>query len=441
MAYNLLKQVKTFRGKLNCYVVDSLDDLESLSSREEEIIGCRAFSISNGKFYIMNSQKEWHEAIPVFNTSLQDTVTRKGVYTWTFDPTIHDGIQEIEVEFIPTLQEFEETITRSGDYTFNYDRVDYDGFDDITIHVKPTLQEFEETITRSGDYTFNYDRVDYDGFDDITIHVKPTLQEIEEDIEEGGDYEYTFDPENYDGLSKVILHVSASGSGDKVAVDFTDEEPDYLINKLATTEGSGIKITFNPESEKKQMLISYSPADFEADYLETLPLASIQGEDTPTYQSGSITLIGSSFIPSNGFSFAEDHTVFTAYSSSGDMTNCRFLVFKVNSDNSATVIAYSKLFSMSAVRNNNKIQALCEHAVEKIKAGERYYIGLAGTAVTTDWAKMMGYRAWAAQEVEMTPPFNIYSTKYINMSNPLVTLSPSDLVNNGSFYVYYSITK
>ena len=167
MAYNLLKQVKTFHGKLNCYVVDSLDDLESLSSRDEEIIGCRAFSISNGKFYIMNSQKEWHEAIPVFNTSLQDTVTRKGVYTWTFDPTIHDGIQEIEVEFIPTLQ------------------------------------EIEETITRGGDYTFNYDRVDYDGFDDITIHVKPTLQEIEEDIEEGGDYEYTFDPENYDGLSKV----------------------------------------------------------------------------------------------------------------------------------------------------------------------------------------------------------------------------------------------
>lgn len=405
MAYNLLKQVKTFRGKLNCYVVDNLDDLETLSAKEDEIIGCRAFSISNGKFYIMSSQKEWREAIPVFNNSLQDTITRKGVYTWTFDPTAHDGIQEIEVEFIPTLQ------------------------------------EFEETITRSGDYTFNYDRVDYDGFDDITLHVEPTLQEIEEDIEEGGDYEYTFDPENYDGLSKVTLHVTANGNGDKVAVDFTDEEPDYLINKIATTEGSGIKITFDPESEEKQMLISYSPADFETDYLETLPLASIQGEDVPTYQSGSITLVGSSFIPSNGFSFVEGHSIFTAYSSEGNMTNCRFLIFKINPDNSTTVIAYSELFNMNAVRNNNKIQALCEHAVEKIKAGERYYVGIAGTAVTTDWAKMMGYRSWAAQTIDITPPFNVYSTRHIDMNDPLITLEPGDLINNGAFYIYYSITK
>jgi hypothetical protein len=123
------------------------------------------------------------------------------------------------------------------------------------------------------------------------------------------------------------------------------------------------------------------------------------------------------------------------------MTNCRFLIFKINPDNSATVIAYSELFNMNAVRNNNKIQALCEHAVEKIKAGERYYIGIAGTAVTTDWAKMMGYRAWAAQDIEITPPFNVYSTRHIDMNDPLITLNASDLINNGAFYVYYSITK
>lgn len=405
MAYNLLKQVKTFRGKLNCYVVDSLEDLDTLSAKEDEIIGCRAFVISNGKFYLMNSDKEWHEAIPVFNTSIQDTVRRKGTYTWTFDPTIHDGIQEIEVEFIPTLEEFEETITRAGDYNFNYNRVDYDGFDDVVLHFVPTLQEIEEEIT------------------------------------ENGDYEYVFDPNNYDGLSKVTLHVNGSGNGDKVAVDFTDEEPDYLIHKIATTAGSGIKISFNPKDEDKKVLITYSPADYETEYLETLPLASVQGEDTPTYQSGSITFIGSSFIPSNGFSFVVDHSVFTAYSSTGNMTNCRFLVLKLNNDNSATVIAYSDLFSMNEVRSNNKLQVVCKGATEKIKAGERYYIGLAGTAVTTDWAQMMGYRAWAAKDINITPPFNVYSTRHMDMSDPLVTIPANDLVNNGSFYVYYSITK
>lgn len=335
MAYNLLKQTKTFKGKLNYYVVDSLDDLDALSEKEDEVIGCRAFVISNGKFYLMDSKRKWH----------------------------------MEVEFVPTLQE------------------------------------------------------------------------IEEEITENGDYKYTFDPDNYDGLSKVTIHVNGSGNGDKVAVDFTDENPDYLIHKLATTEGSGIKISFNPEDNDKKILIEYSPADYEIEYLETLPLASIQGEDTPSYQSGSITFIASSFIPSNGFSFVVDHTIFTAYSSAGDMTNCRFLVLKINSDNSATVIAYSDLFNMSNIRNNNKLQVVCKGATEKIKAGERYYIGIAGTAVTTDWAKMMGYRAWAAQDISVTPAFNIYSTKPIDMNNPLVTLEASELINNGSFYVYYSITK
>ena len=96
---------------------------------------------------------------------------------------------------------------------------------------------------------------------------------------------------------------------------------------------------------------------------------------------------------------------------------------------------------MNEVRSNNKLQVVCKGATEKIKAGERYYIGLAGNAVTTDWAKMMGYRAWAAQDINVTPPFNVYSTKYIDMSNPLITIPAGDLVNNGSFYVYYSITK
>ena len=367
---NLLNQTFTKAGRLNFYVVDKIDDLQKISEDSIEIIGCRAYVIENGKFYIMGSNREWYEQLITYNVSFDEEITRAGVYTFDFDPTKYDGIQTIKITVIPTLQTIEDTITENGEYEYKYDSVNYDGIEKLKLTV--------ETV---------------------------------------------------------------GGNGDKVAVDFTDEEPDYLIHKLATTVGSGIKISFNPDDKDKKMLITYSPADYEAEYLETLPLASVQGEDTPTYQSGSITFIGSSFIPSNGFSFVEDHTIFTAYSSSGDMKDCRFLVLKLNNDNSATVIAYSDLFSMNEVRSNNKLQVVCKGATEKIKAGERYYIGLAGNAVTTDWAKMMGYRVWAAQDINVTPPFNVYSTKYIDMSNPLTTIPAGDLVNNGSFYVYYSITK
>lgn len=367
---NLLNQTFTKAGRLNFYAVDKIDDLQKISEDYIEIIGCRAYVIENGKFYIMGSNREWYEQLITYNVSFDEEITRAGVYTFDFDPTKYDGIQTIKITVTPTLQTIEDTITENGEYEYEYDSVNYDGIEKLKLTV--------ETV---------------------------------------------------------------GGNGDKVAVDFTDEEPDYLIHKLATTVGSGIKISFNPDDKDKKMLITYSPADYEAEYLETLPLVSVQGEDTPTYQSGSITFIGSSFIPSNGFSFVEDHTIFTAYSSSGDMKDCRFLVLKLNNDNSATVIAYSDLFSMNEVRSNNKLQVVCKGATEKIKAGERYYIGLAGNAVTTDWAKMMGYRAWAAQDINVTPPFNVYSTKYIDMSNPLITIPAVDLVNNGSFYVYYSITK
>lgn len=367
---NLLSQTFTKAGKLNFYAVDKLADLEKLSNDELEIAGCRAYVIENGKFYIMGSDRKWHEQLLAYNISMDEEITRAGVYTFDFDPTTYDGIQTIKITVTPTLQTIEDTITENGEYEYEYDPVDYDGIEKLKITV--------ETV---------------------------------------------------------------GGNGDKVAVDFTDEEPDYLLHKIATTVGSGIKISFNPDDEDKKMLIAYSPADYEVEYLETLPLASIQGEDTPTYQSGSITFIGSSFIPSNGFSFVVDHSIFTAYSSEGNMVNCRFLVLKLNNDNSATVIAYSDLFSMNNIRANNKLQVVCKGATEKIKAGERYYIGIAGTAVTTDWAKMMGYRAWAAQDINLNPPFNVYSTRHIDMSNPLVTLNAGDLVNNGSFYVYYSITK
>lgn len=303
MAYNLLKQVKTFNGKLNCYAVDSPDDLKDLSAKEDEIIGCRAFDASAGKLYLMSSNKEWHEAI---------------------------------------------------------------------------LEEGETT----------------------TEVINPT------------------NPTN-----------------PTISVSNTDENPSYLINKLVAEEGSGIKLSTVIRDGDEKLLIKYSPENFEIDYLETMPFASIQGEDTPTYQSGDITFIASSLISSYDFKLEADKTVFTAYSSSGDMKNCQFLILKIDNDKTATIIARSKTFNLSETRTNNKIQAPCLEASEKIKAGERYYIGIAGLPVTTEWAKFMGYRAWAAQDIEMTPPFNVYAT--IPMSEK--TISLENLENNGSFYVYYSI--
>lgn len=301
MAYNLLKQIKTLSGKLNCYAVDSSDDLKDLSAKENEIIGCRAFDASTGKLYLMSSSKEWHEAI-------------------------------------------------LGEAT--------------------TTEIVEDT--------------------------KPTI-----------------------------------------SVSNTDENPSYLINKLVAEEGSGIKLSTVIRDGDEKLSIKYSPENFEIDYLETMPFASIQGEDTPTYQSGDITFIASSLISSYDFKLEADKTVFTAYSSSGAMKNCQFLILKINDDKNktATIIARSKTFNLDETRTNNKIQASCLEASEKIKAGERYYIGIAGTPVTTDWAKFMGYRAWAAQDIEMTPPFNVYAT--IPMSEK--TMDLEDFKNNGSFYVYYSI--
>lgn len=443
MAYNLLKQLKTQGGVLNCYAVDTMNDLATLSESELEIIGCRAYCIFNGKFYIMNSEKEWIEAVPVFNDMLKDVVTRRGVYTWNFDPNIHDGIQEIEVEFIPTLQEFEETITRTGDYTFRYNKIDYDGFDDFTIHVIPTLQEIEETVTRAGDYEYSYNSEDYDGIKKITIHVEPTLQDIEEEIEEGGDYIYEADPEEYDGLGTVTLHVTASGNGDKVAVDEEDDEPDYLANKLLAKEGSGIKLKVN---EDKKIEMKFDMKDYEIEYIETIPLASIQKSEVPTYTAGNVTFLGSSIVSSNSFSFVPEQSKFVCYSDSGDMKNCRFLVWEIDEDKfEANVIAYSEKFDTESTRQTSwdggyKIEVPCEWSKAKIKGGKRYYIGLAGTMITTSWMQTFGYQSWACENMTMRPSFNVGLSVAFDINNPNITLSLNSFFDNGAHTIYFGVT-
>lgn len=448
MAVNLIKQTKTPKGKLNCYAVDTIDDLLELTEDEAEIIGCRAYCIFNGKFYVMNSSKDWVEAVPVFNDVLKDIVRRRGMYSWKFDPTIHDGIQEIEVEFIPTLEEFEETITRTGDYTFRYNKIDYDGFDDFTVHFIPTLQEVEEEITRAGDYEYEFNPEDYDGISKVTVHVKPTLQTIEKEIDEGGEIIIEYDPEEFDGIEKVILNVTASGNGDKVAVDEEDKHPDYLINKLVSAEGSGIELKVIEEpgiteedGVNKKLEIKFSMNDFEIEFLETMPFASMQQSMNPLYSSQSATLIASSAIPNYSFTFREGESKFICYSDTGDMTNCRLVALKLNSDNSATVIAYSEQFRASTIRDGAKIEATCEWSNgEKIKAGERYYLGIVGRLVDTSWLKMFGYQSWASQSTTMNPPFNIYSNYNILASPDNQNIPANQIFENSANTIYIGVT-
>lgn len=484
MAKNLIKQTKTPNGKLNCYAVDTMDDLLELSEEEAEIIGCRAYCIFNGKFYVMNSNKDWVEAVPVFNDVLKDIVRRRGMYSWKFDPTIHDGIQEIEVEFIPTLEEFEKIITRTGDYTFRYNKIDYDGFDDFTVHFIPTLQEVEEEITRNGDYEYEFNPEDYDGISKVTVHVtstlkdineeitragdynytydpeefdgigevnisvKPTLQTIEKDIEEGGKIIIDYDPEEFDGIEKVILNVLATGNGDKVAVDEEDKHPGYLVDKLVSAEGSGIELKVIEEpgvteedGVNKKLEIKFSMNDFEIEFLETMPFASMQESINPLYSSQSATLIASSVIPNYSFSFRPNESKFICYSDTGDMTNCRLVALKLNSNNSATVIAYSKQFRASTIRDGAKIEAACEWSNgEKIKAGERYYLGIVGRLVDTSWLKIFGYQSWASQSTTMNPPFNIYSNYNILASPDNQNIPANQIFENSANTIYIGVT-
>ena len=402
---NLLNQTFTKEGKLNFYVVDNYDDLEKIPQDEIEIIGCRAYVINNGKFYIMDSNNSWHEQDFIYDISFDETITRRGVYTFTIDPQIHDGMQKVRITVEPTLQPFEEIFTRAGEYERKYNRANYDGFDDLKISFQPTLQSVEETVTRSGEREFNYDS------------------------------------ENYDGLSSVKINVeTVGGVGDgTVLVDSLDTKPDYLENKLITKEGSGIIINVNHDTN--QMEISYSPSTFEADFLETLPFASLQAEDVPSYSNSNITMIASTLMPDYNFSFEPGVSKISFYSSVGNMTNCRLLVLRVNDDNSATVIAYSELFNTQSKRSGNKISALCEYASEKIKSGRRYYIGLVGTPVSTSWLRMFGYSHWAAQDLNFSPPFNVYSDSTIDINNPVTTIQESHLLDNNAFYVYFSLER
>ena len=69
---NLLNQTFTKAGRLNFYAVDKIDDLQKISEDSIEIIGCRAYVIENGKFYIMGSNREWHEQLITYNVSFDD---------------------------------------------------------------------------------------------------------------------------------------------------------------------------------------------------------------------------------------------------------------------------------------------------------------------------------------------------------------------------------
>ena len=69
---NLLNQTFTKAGRLNFYAVDKIDDLQKISEDSIEIIGCRAYVIENGKFYIMGSNREWYEQLITYNVSFDE---------------------------------------------------------------------------------------------------------------------------------------------------------------------------------------------------------------------------------------------------------------------------------------------------------------------------------------------------------------------------------
>ena len=133
---NLLSQTFTKAGKLNFYVVDKIDDLQKISENSAEIIGCRAYVIENGKFYIMGSNREWHEQLLTHNVSFDEEITRAGVYTFDFNPAEYDGIQTIKITVTPTLQTIEDTITENGEYEYEYDSKNYDGIEKLKLTIE-----------------------------------------------------------------------------------------------------------------------------------------------------------------------------------------------------------------------------------------------------------------------------------------------------------------
>lgn len=335
MSYNLIKQLKTHSGLINCYVIDEFEELQTFKQLEDEIIGCRVFCISNGKFYVMDSDKIFHE---------------------------------------------------QNDFS------------------------------------------------------TPELQKIEDEITENGEYEYTYDEKNYDGIDKVTIQVAIEGNGNKVAVNAEDKNPDYLANKLVEKAGGGVEMKI---LDNDKLELSVNMKDYEIDYLETLPLVSLQSSFTPTYSQTNITFLGTMLTPSSSFSFIEGQSLFECYSDSGDMSNCRFVLFSIDEENnSAKIIAYSDIFDTRSARNNNKISVKCAwFSGEKIKGGSKYYIGIAGNVNSQSFMKMFGYIAWAAQDLSINPPFNVYlSTTSLNINNLKNVIVPlSNFTSNGAFYCYFGV--
>lgn len=232
-------------------------------------------------------------------------------------------------------------------------------------------------------------------------------------------------------------YLVVSGNGDKVAVDEDDNEPDYLSNKFITTEGSGIILSVTDE---KKLEIKYSEKDYETDFLETIPFASMQESMNPLYGHSTANLIATAIIPDNSFSFIEGESTFVCYSNDGDMKDCRLAVLKLEDDYSVTIIAYSKKFQVSSERVNSKLESVCEWAGEKIKGGQKYYFGIIGTMVDTEWLKMFGYQSWASQNISIEPKFNICSNYSFDTDLKNYNVPYSQIESNSANAIYIGVT-
>ena len=231
-------------------------------------------------------------------------------------------------------------------------------------------------------------------------------------------------------------YLVTTGNGDKIAVDENDNDPDYLSNKFIAAEGSGIILNVTDE---KKLEIKYSEKDYETEFLETIPFASMQESINPLYGHSTANLIATAIIPDNSFSFIEGESTFVCYSDSGNMKNCRLVVLKLEDDYSATIIAYSKVFQASE-RVGSKIEKVCEWAGEKIKGGQKYYFGIIGTMVDTSWLKMFGYQSWASQNISIEPKFNICSSCSFSIDLKNYNIPYNQIESNSANAIYIGVT-
>lgn len=136
------------------------------------------------------------------NTNVQPRLQSKAAYqNGTVFPSVgYDGLQSVNVDVKPTLEEKEINITENGEQTFDAPEDEYKGWGQITVKtdVKPTLQEkttFKNGVVRPDE--------GYDGLREVNVIVEPKLQSKRATVTDRFAPLVIIPDEGYDGLSSV----------------------------------------------------------------------------------------------------------------------------------------------------------------------------------------------------------------------------------------------